>query len=82
MRAYWNTSLFQGQGGSGDAVPERPWSRRLRRARRALLSRGGHYRCARPRGRPAGAAGLRPVLDPATRSHEMAAARERKQQGS
>jgi hypothetical protein len=27
------------------------------------------------------AAGLRPVLDPATRSHEMAAAREREQRG-
>jgi hypothetical protein len=44
---------------------------------RGLSARG------RPRrGRPAGAAarpGLRPVLDPAARSHEMAAAREREQ---
>ena len=28
------------------------------------------------------AVGLRPVLDPAARSHEMAAAREREQRGS
>jgi len=34
-----------------------------------------------PRGRRC-AAGLRPVLDPAARSHGMAAAREREQRGS